>query len=280
MLTGEFTPTAEAKTLTTAPHFNNEATPITVRFSSSTGIPNIPDTDPNANPRGMALRFNLGTDSQGRRLHTDIVAHSTPYFPVQTGEDFLAFFQAILAGKVEDFLGSHPAALAFVQAPKPFPVSLATQPYFGVNAFKFISPEGKEQYFRYQIHPDAGEHYLTEADLKEKDRSYLWEELHSAAPNSPISFGVYAQLAEEGDKVEDSTIRWPETRKLVRLGTAKLDSILKDSLKQQKYDIFDPVPRHISGLEASKDPLIDMRAAVYLISGRERRAAPETTEGA
>src|SRR5882762_5297791 len=61
MLTGVFTPTKDAAALSSAPHFTkSEPTPITVRFSSSTGIPEIPDTHPNANPRGFAVRFNLG----------------------------------------------------------------------------------------------------------------------------------------------------------------------------------------------------------------------------
>jgi catalase len=36
--------------------------------------------------------------------------------------------------------------------------------------------------------------------------------------------------------------------------------------------IFDPIPR-VEGVEASDDPLLEMRAAVYLVSGRGRRAA-------
>src|ERR1700730_13616436 len=69
MLTGTFTPSSEASSLTRAPHVAREATPVTVRFSNSTGLPLIPDNDPNANPRGLAIRFNLA-----ERVHTDIVS--------------------------------------------------------------------------------------------------------------------------------------------------------------------------------------------------------------
>ena len=75
MLTGIFTSTPKAKSLSKAPHFVNSSTPVTVRFSDSTGIPLVPDNDPNANPRGMAIRFYLG-----ERVHTDIVSHSTEWF--------------------------------------------------------------------------------------------------------------------------------------------------------------------------------------------------------
>jgi catalase len=33
----------------------------------------------------------------------------------------------------------------------------------------------------------------------------------------------------------------------------------------------------VDGIEASDDPLFELRAAVYLISGRRRRAAAETS---
>ena len=128
LLSGTFTPSTEAASLSKAAHLNSPSTPITVRFSNFTGIPVIPDNDPNANPRGCAIRFHLG-----EREHTDIVCHSTNGFPVRTGEEFLEFFKAVavsdpahLAGSaLEKFLGSHPAALAFAQAPKPPPSSFA-----------------------------------------------------------------------------------------------------------------------------------------------------------
>jgi catalase len=36
--------------------------------------------------------------------------------------------------------------------------------------------------------------------------------------------------------------------------------------------IFDPIPR-LAGIEPSDDPLLELRAAIYLIRGRRRRAA-------
>ncbi len=131
MLTGNFTPSSGARSLTRAPHMVRPSTPVTVRFSDSTGVPVIPDNDANASPRGSAIRFHLAEHS-----HTDIVSHSTNGFPARTGDDFLELLQAIAASDpsrpsdpkkpspIEMFLGSHPAALAYVQAPKPLPSSL------------------------------------------------------------------------------------------------------------------------------------------------------------
>src|SRR5438128_2899015 len=41
LLTGTFTPTSSASSLSVAHHFNTPSTPITVRFSSSTGYADI-----------------------------------------------------------------------------------------------------------------------------------------------------------------------------------------------------------------------------------------------
>jgi len=277
LLTGTFTPTPEAKELTTAPHFNQPSTPITGRFSNSTGIPVLPDTDPNGDPRGFAVRFHLGD-----RVHTDFITHSTPFFPVTTGEDFLAFLNAIIASPpgtpsptpLEQFVGSHPSAIAFVTAPKPTPASLATEPYFAVNALKFISVDGKETYFRYRVVPEAGIQTLDADSLKDKSPNFLYDELPVRLEQGPIKFKLLAQLAEDGDVVDDATVHWPEERRLVELGTISLDQVVpeQDDQAKQKYMIFDPIPR-VQGIEPSADPLLELRAALYLISGRERRAA-------
>jgi catalase len=92
LLSGTFTPAPEATSLTRAPHITRPSTPVTVRFSNATGIPMLPDNDPNANPRGMAIRFQLA-----EHVHTDIVAQSTDAFPTRTGAEFLEFLRALSA---------------------------------------------------------------------------------------------------------------------------------------------------------------------------------------
>ncbi|EXJ69946.1 catalase [Cladophialophora psammophila CBS 110553] len=280
LLNGTFTPTPEAGSLSSAPHFNASSTPIVVRFSNSTGIPQIPDNAGDANPRGIAVRFVL-PEKNGRRQHTDIIAHSTPFFPVRTGEDFLELLGAIGASAAPDapkpspievYLGKTPSAAAFVGAPKPTPASFATEKYFGVNAFKLVSSDSKGTFVRYRITPDAGESHLTDEEAKLKDPAFLHNEIQTRIIDGGASFTLWAQVAEEGDPTNDATIHWPESRKLVKLGSIKLETVADDNDEKQRTIIFDPVPR-VEGVEASDDPIIDMRASVYLISGRERRAA-------
>src|SRR4026209_1437067 len=59
ILQGEFTPDTHAREITKAPHLHGPGSKITVRFSDFSGVPTIPDNDPMANPRGMAIRFEL-----------------------------------------------------------------------------------------------------------------------------------------------------------------------------------------------------------------------------
>jgi len=266
-LTGTFTPTSEAPALSSAPHFNQPSTPVTLRFSSSTGLPLISDTDPNANPRGLGLRFHLG-----EHAHTDIVGHSTPAFPVRTGPEFLECFRAVAAGTVEEFLGAHPAALAFVQTPKPFPASLAQEGYFALHAFKFTSSEGIIRFGRYTLIPDAGLQYLDAEALKAKGENYLYDELPQRVAQGPIAFHLLCQIANEGDVTDDVTVHWPKDRATVNLGKVTLTAVIAGDDPERQKIIFDPVPR-VVGIEASDDPLFEIRAAVYLMSGRRRRAA-------
>jgi len=279
LLTGKFIPTPEAASLSKALHFQQPSTPVEARFSNSTGIPQIPDNDSGASPHGFAIRFNL-PEKNGRRVHTDVVSHSTPHFPVQTGAEFGEFLQAIInspAGTpspspVEQFVGSHPGTLRFVTAPKPNPVSFGTEGYYGLNAFKFIAKDGKETWVRYIWLPVTGMKFLSDEEAKTKHPNYLSEELKERIPSSPIAFKFLAQIAEEGDSTDDIQAEWPEDRKQVDLGTVELDSFVEHDAEDQKKLIFDPIPR-VEGIEPSADPILEFRAALYLLSGRERRAA-------
>lgn len=267
LVSGTFTPTVEAKQLSKAPHFNANTVPVTVRLSSSGGVPHIPDTDPNGDPRGFAIRFHLG-----ERKHTDIVSHATPFFPVRTGADFLALFEAIGSGTMPNFLATRPAALAFVQAPKPTPKSFFNEHYFGINAFKLISSEGKETNIRYRITPDAGVQTYSPEEAKEKPETFLYDDMVEKLKSTPQSFTLLAQIAGAGDPTDDATVQWPEDREQIKLGTITITEVVADDAELQRTLIFDPVPR-VDGVEASDDPILDFRASVYLLSGRERRAA-------
>ncbi|KAK1995172.1 heme-dependent catalase [Colletotrichum falcatum] len=270
LLRGVFRPTSTAAGLSCAQHFTNPETPAIARFSSSTGIPNLPDTDSNGNPRGLAVRFQLA-DSP-RRLHTDIIAHSTPFFPAPNGEEALAFFQSVASGNVADYVATHPAALAFVEAPKPTPASFGREAYYSVNAFRLIAADGKETFVRYRWIPVRGEKYLEADEVKSKQNNFLFDGVCEVLRDGPIEFRLMVQVAGDDDVTDDCTVHWSKERKVVDLGKLSLTGLVDNDVTEQKNIIFDPIPR-VRGIAPSEDPLLEIRAGVYLMSGRERRQA-------
>ena len=268
---GEFTPSQEAASLSRAPHFA-ASVPVVVRFSNGTGVPTMPDTDPNGSPHGIAIRFLLPGGAT-----TDIVSISADRFPVATPEDFLALLNAIsqsgpTAAKptpVEQFLGSHPAALKWVTTPRPAPDSFATLAFYGINAFKFTNAKGVTQYARYQILPVTGEHALNEADTAKAGPDYLMDELPARVAKSPVKYRLLAQLARDGDVVNDATVAWPADRQLVELGTLTLNKAVKDQTASHKTLLFNPVALP-AGIEPSDDPILLARFPAYAVSFGQR----------
>ncbi|RMZ91503.1 hypothetical protein DV736_g1278, partial [Chaetothyriales sp. CBS 134916] len=171
LLSGAFTPTPTAASLSVARHFNQASTPITARFSNNTGIPTIPDNDSNTNPCGFAIRLNISLDEHNRRSHTDIVTHSTAFLPNRTGQDFLDLLTATISGNHGPYLTEHSAAAAFVQDPEPTP------------AFR----DGK---------------------AKDKDPVFLHNEIQTRLMDAgAISFKLLAQIGEQGDVTDGATVQ-------------------------------------------------------------------------
>jgi catalase len=221
----------------------------------------------------MAIRFHLG-----EHTHTDIVAHSTNGFPVRTGEEFLEFMRAAAAfgaGHPETFgafLGTHPNAKRFIEAPKPIPTSFTREAFFAVTSFKFTNAEGASRHGRFRIRPEAGTEYLTNEQAAAKPANFLFDEIGPRLAKAPVKLGVFVQLAEPGDDVTDASLPWPESRREVPFGTITLEARVDEQEPERRKIIFDPLPR-IDGIDSSGDPLTDVRADVYLLSGRRRRAA-------
>ena len=273
MCSGMFTPSPAAANLTRAAHANRPSTPVTVRYSNGTGVPTIPDNDPaRSGPRGIAIRFHLD-----EHVHTDIVAHSTNGFPVRTGEEFLELIRAAAAfgaGRPEalgSFLAAHPNAQRFVETPKPIPTSFAREAFFAVTSFKFTNAEGVSRHGRIRIRPEEGTEYLSNDDAAAKSEDFLFEEIGQRLAKEPVKLGVFVQMAGPGDDVTDASVTWPESRTEIPFGTITLTARVDHQVPDRRRIIFDPLPR-VDGIDSSGDPLTEVRADIYLLSGRRRRA--------
>lgn len=277
MCSGTFTPSIEAAMLTRAPHANRPSTPVTVRYSDGSGLPTIPDNDKNSSPKGIAIRFHLD-----EHVHTDIIAHSYDGFPVRTGEEFLEFLHAAAAagaGRPEAmgaFLSAHPNAKRFVEAPNPIPTSFVREAFFAGTAFKFANASGATRYGRFRIRPDAGTEYLSNEEAAAKSPNFLFEEIGPRLAKQPVKLGIFVQIPESGDDIADASTTWPAERKEIPFGTITLTARADEQAPEQRKVIFDPLPR-VDGIDPC-DPLTQVRADLYLLSGRRRRAAQADAE--
>jgi catalase len=273
MCAGTFTPAPEAVQLTRAPHASRPSTPVTVRYSNASGVPASLDNDPQAGPRGIAVRFHLAD-----HVHTDIIAHSFDGFPVRNGAEFLEFVRAAAAfgaGKPEAlgaFLAAHPHAKRFVETPKPVPTSVAREAFFAVTSFKFTNAHGVSRHGRFRIRPMAGTEYLSTEEAAAKSGNFLFEEIAARLASGPFGLGVFVQMAEPGDDVTDASVTWPDSREEIPFGKVTVTARLDEQVPERRKVIFDPVPR-VDGIESSGDPLTEIRSDLYLLSGRRRRRA-------
>ena len=272
---GTFEPSPEASQLSRAAHFSGKPVPVVVRFSDATGLPQIPDGNPNSNPKGMAIRFKL----PGGGI-TDIVANGQNGFPAGTPADFVGFLGSFLASgpdtpkptPFEKFLATHPNTAKFLSTPNPQPSSFATYAYFGNNSFIFVNARGQRQAIRYQIIALAGEKHMDPAVAATQPPNFLFDELRARISKTPAEFRLQAQLAGPGDPTHDATLVWPDDRKKVALGTIRLTSVDPKSAETERVMIYDPT--HLTdGIELSDDPLPAFRAQVYSISYARRQSA-------
>jgi len=263
---GSFTPSAAAAGLSKAAIFAGAPVPVTVRFSDSTGLPALPDGSSPANPHGMSIKFHINGNE------ADVVTNSLPFFPVATGEDFLALLEALSVSgpdaprptKAEEFIAAHPTvgkALGAIHTP----TSFARETYNGVDAFIFVNAAGDRQPFRFRIVPAAGTEHLSPEEAAKQPLDFLVDELPQRLAKGPVVFHLLAQLANPGDQTKDPTQPWPEDRKVVDMGTITLSHAVADNAKAQAELRYLP-NRLEPGIEVSDDPLIDARVRAYVIS--------------
>jgi catalase len=270
---GTFTPSREAAALSKAVHFQGASVPLTVRFSDGPPDPYIPDSSPNAGPRGIAIRFKLPDGSE-----TDIVSLSHNGFVVGTGEDFLALQKAVVATDpsqphpwpVETFLMAHPLALKFVQESAVAPASFATEAFFSNDTFVFVNKDGVRQTVRYQILPVAGQSHLSHEEVKNKPANFLMEDLKARLAAGPIKFRLIVQLPNSGDPTSDPSLVWPDDRKTVDTGTISITSVVADSARAERELTYFPT-NLTDGIELSDDPLPDLRSRVYGLASAHRQ---------
>jgi catalase len=271
ILEGTFTPAPEARSIVKTPIFSGGPLPIIARFSLFAGDPDMPDNNVSASPHGFSIKVKA---ADGDDFDVQTIDHRD--FAFATSDEFADFFRALGATKpdsphpspIEQFLAAHPHTKEFLES-RVYPASFAEAKFFGLNSERFTNAAGKSVFIRYQFVPRAGEHYLTTEERNAKSGSYLGDDIVQRVAQWPIVFDWYAQIAEKGDKIEDPSIAWPDTRKLVKLGTISMERQPSDPKTLDRTLVFLVGLPH-PGVDPA-DPMLVLRNTADPISLGERQ---------
>ena len=205
---GTFRAASAARGVSRAPHLQGQVVATVLRFSNSSGNPDVHDGIPNA--RALAVKFQLPDGKSA-----DILALHIEGFPARTPDEFLAFLRAQLPDPatrglpdaVPRFLDSRPPARAFIERlmQKPVPASYGRASYYASHAFKITAADGTSRFRHYRWIPEAGEAYLSPDDASTRSTNFLREELEGRLRNGPVAFRLLLQLAGESDPTDDAT---------------------------------------------------------------------------
>ncbi|QRE73566.1 catalase family peroxidase [Methylobacterium aquaticum] len=271
-LKGDFTPAADAASLSKAPQFakteSGKTVPVTARFSMGGGNPKISDkTKPTT--RGFAMRMQ---DPAG---DLTFVIISAPIFSTKTPAQLLEFLQVRAPGpdgkpdadKIKAFAAKNPETgrqAAWLNA-RPVPASFAGTDYWAVHAYTLTNAKGDKTTAKLKF-VAADKATLSDDELKAKPDAFYADELKDRLAKGPAKFDLVAILAEPGDPTTDVTATWPEDeRKQKTLGTLAITAIAPDATCDAAT--FDPVvdlPEGIAG--PADDPMFAIRSPAYAVS--------------
>lgn len=269
-VSGSFTATPEAAKLTCAAHMQGDPVAVSARLSNGSGDPGAPDYEPDV--RGLAVKFELPGGSS-----TDILAQTSPIFPVRTPE---AMIEMVIAAapspsalvRVPLFMLRRrvgPRALALMTSGLRPPQSYATCSYHAIHAFRWIDASGSERFLRYRWLPVAGVASISLVAARRRGRDYLQQEIAERLGREPVRFALELQLAGPGDAVDDPATLWPADRERVTAGTLELTALDPDRERDGSVVVFDPT-RLTDGIERSGDALLAYRPGAYSVSAERR----------
>ncbi len=277
---GWFQATPEAAALSVAEHLQGERIETVVRLSNGSPCPYDADhtSAKSGSPIGIAVRFELPSGG-----HAAMAALSVPAFPPRNARDFLALVKVqkpVMGGKANPlallgFALRRPHALRGLKAVATHPTraSFATSRFNGLSAFFAVDPAGERHAFRYRWVPLAGVEELSADDHRRLPPQFLISEMKNRVARGPVEWDLVWQMAEPGDRTDDMTKPWPESRRLVTIGRLVVDRVHEDQAAANLL-VYDPTNLP-PGLEPSDDPILHFRSHIYAGSFKRRTSEVE-----
>ena len=269
---GYFEGNGQGTALSSARLFAPVRTPFVGRLSIGGGSPY--GLDARARVRSMALKLDSDDGQQWR-----MAMNSFPFFGVSSVE---AFYEQTRAntpdpatGKPDParqaaFAKAHPEFARFADwaAHAPWSTSWANTTFNGVDTFRFVNRAGNVRNVRWSMQPQTPFAGMTPEQREQADADYLAEDLAARLAKGELRWDMVVTLAQADDPVNPSQ-SWPEDRPRVTVGTVVVESSSAQATGACRDINYDPLVLP-TGVEASDDPILAARSAVYSVSFNRR----------
>jgi catalase len=268
---GYFDSNGSAAALSEAAVFAPGRTPVIGRLAIPGSNPEAPD---NSVPiRSMALLF---MQQDGQQWRTGM--NSVPVFPVHTPEQF---YRQLVASrpdpstgkpdpaKLKAFFAANPETKPFMMWVKGHPASssFANGTYSSVNAFYFVTADGKRTAVRWSMQPELP--YAPLTDAEKGKQKYLAEDLYQQLQLGSVRWHLILTVGAPGDPTDDATKQWPADRPQIDAGTLVVEHATSQENGSCRDVNFDPTILP-AGIVPSDDPLLAARSAAYALSYKRR----------
>ena len=265
---GHFTASDVARRHCVAEHFQGQPVPVTVRFSNASSEAERHDQWQDI--RGMATKFHLPSGAD-----VDLIAVSLDVFIARTRPEFLAvatadrprrvtrerWWQRLVdqlrlelpltdppPGQIASgvagllaYAGAHrDAQMGVVGAgSQAVPMSWARVKYHAVHTFVVVDPEGVRRHVRFAWQPVAGLCPLDDPATAAAD--FLSTEMRHRLDAAPVRFELKMTIGDDGDAFDDPTTAWPVTRRVVMMGSLRLERAADDQEAQCERLSYNPM---------------------------------------
>lgn len=263
---GAFVPDPKAARRFDIPLLREKAIPTQARFSLGGGDSNASDK---SKIRGLALKMTGATDSfETVLLNTEINFAKDPdelgtYFALRLPKNGKVDTEK-LAYYTEN-IDSFKQYAQYMQKLGITP-SVANTAYHSIHTF-YVQEGKKWIAARWKFVPTEGERALSEAEMETLGDDFLEQDFKARIAKAPIAYTMLLVLANAGDSTDKTTALWSGKHTEIPLGTLTIDTFTGGDCNR---DVFLPniLPR---GIGAPKDPLFDVRNAVYGITFGRRQ---------